>query len=497
MRLANKHQNVQTVSYMDFTGGLNTNDTPENIQPNELSRAVNVEMYKGQLKTVAGTTRLYYDEDGAFTDLIFDSIGGQFLMVDDERKVYKAGEELTELGTLAGNGTVSYAAWEDGVLIASGGHLQYCHGNTLETINTSPEVCMGVFIKSGRVWIYHDDRLECSGVGDKTQWTHDSNDESKAQWVDIGYKDGGIIVGVTTLSSDTIIFKSNAHAYHLAGDYPGWSIMEIGRQISCKCFNGCIALVNNAIAIGRSSVQSIGVTDSYGDMQATNIASKVYGDICALPEVVKPRYIPQLNQIWVIQGTKQFLFFDANVNGWYYRRFNSPVMDVVEAGGSVYLLKLTGLSMMDTSHMNDEGEPMQWEFRLQNLLATNRFLMKRVRLDTTPLHTHYCEERIRVGGIGLETAQPEAAYELYNNEAYLFESKIPLYPTGKSSMYSNSEELYNNHEWIYESDLPLVTTEMYRAELRCNDNKKSLQVRGSGEGGITIFNNISFDIAEV
>lgn len=497
MRLSNKHKNVQTISYMDFSGGLNTNDTPENIQQNELSKSVNVEIYKGQLKTVAGTTNLYYQEDGNFTDLIYDSIGGAFLMVDSERNVYKAGEELTKVGSLTGQDNVVYASWESGVLIASGGKLQYYHADTLETLDTSPDVCRGVFIKSGRVWVYHGDRLECSGVGDKTQWEHDSSDESKAQWVDIGYKDGGIIMGVTTLSSDTIIFKSNSHAYHLAGDYPNWSINEIGRQIHCKCYNGCIALVNNAITIGRSSVQSIGVTDSYGDMQATNIASKIYGDICALPATIKPRYIPQLNQIWVLQDNKQFLFYDANVGGWYYRKFNSPVMDVVEAEGAVYILKPTGLYVMDPTHMKDDGEPMQWMFHLQNILANNRLLVKRVWVDTTPLHNEYCAAKFRIGGVGIEAAQPDTAYELYENEAYLYDSDLPLWPPGKSSMYSNSEELYDSPEPLYDSDLPLLAPEMYRAEKRCCDNRKSVQVRGAGEGGMTIINNISFDFVEV
>jgi hypothetical protein len=147
--------------------------------------------------------------------------------------------------------------------------------------------------------------------------------------------------------------------------------------------------------------------------------------------------------------------------------------------------------------MTDEGEDMQWSFRLQNLLANNRYLIKRVNVDTTPLHSHYCDERIRVGSIGLEAAQPDSAYQLYDNDAYLFESQLPLMPSGKNTMYSNSEELYNSQEYIYESDLPLMSTEMYRASVRCVDNKKSVQVRGDGAGGVTIFNNVSFDITEV
>ena len=498
MRLANKHANVQTITYRDFSGGLNTNDAPEMIQQNELSKAVNVEVFKGQLKTVSGTTRVYYQANGTFTDLIYDSIGHKFLLVDSTRNVYVLNDgAISKIGSLTGDSCVAYTAWEDGVLIASGGKMQYYHGGTLETLTDSPDVCHGVFIKSGRVWTFYDDILKCSHVGDETSWATDTDDESSAQWLQIGYKDGGYIVGVTSLSSDVLIFKSNSHAYHLAGDFPSWNLSEIGRQISCKYYNACVALVNNAVTVGEANVQAIGVTDMYGDMQANNIASKVYGDVLNLPAVVKPRYIPQLNQIWLIQNGKQFLFYDANVNGWYYRKFNASVLDAVEVQNQIYILKATGLYVIDSSHMEDDGEPLQWAFNTQSLLSNNRFLIKRIRIDTTPLHRQYAEERFRIGGIGIEAAQPDTAYELYDNDAYLYESQLPLYPPPKASMYSNSEELYNSPEELYESDLPLMSMEMYRAEIRCVDNRKSIQVRGAGRGGITIFNSVSFDVAEV
>ena len=498
MRLSNKHANVQTVTYRDFTGGLNTNDAPEVLQPNELCRAVNVEIYKGQLKTVSGTTKVYYQADGDYKDLVYDSIGNYFLLIDSRRNVYWLNNDGKHIaGQLTGDSNVAYAAWESGVLIASGGKLQYFHSGELETLSTSPDVCHGVFVKDGRVWVYYDDELKCSHVGDEADWEHDDSDESSAQWLQIGYKDGGYIVGVTSLSSDVIILKSNSHAYHLAGSFPSWQLSEIGRQISCKCYNACVALVNNTVCIGASTVQAISTTDSYGDMQATNIAQKVYGDILNLPKEIKPRYIPQLNQVWILQGTKQFIFYDVNVNAWYYRKFNSDVVDAVEANNHVYILKPTGLYVIDPSHMLDEDIPMQWSFYTQNLLSNNRFLIKRVRVDTTPFHNQYAEERFLIGGVALEAAQPDTAYELYNNNAYLYESQLPLCPPPTASMYPGSEELYNSQEMIYESDLPLVTLGMYRAEIRCVNNRKSIQVRGSGNGGITIFNSISYDIAEV
>ena len=53
MRISSEHANQQTVRFSDFSGGLNTTDAPESIAENELSRSINVEIYNGQLKTVA------------------------------------------------------------------------------------------------------------------------------------------------------------------------------------------------------------------------------------------------------------------------------------------------------------------------------------------------------------------------------------------------------------------------------------------------------------
>ena len=44
MKLSNRHSNVQTVAFSDFSGGLNTSLVPELIAQNELSKAVNVEL---------------------------------------------------------------------------------------------------------------------------------------------------------------------------------------------------------------------------------------------------------------------------------------------------------------------------------------------------------------------------------------------------------------------------------------------------------------------
>jgi hypothetical protein len=498
MRLSNKHANVQTVSFSDFSGGLNTTDAAETIAHNELSNAVNVEIYKGQLKTVAGTMRIYYQEDGNFTDMVFDSIGNTFLLIDRARKVYALpNNELVDMGTLTGDSAIQYDAWEDGVLIASGGKLQYYHANTLETLATSPDVCHGVFIKSGRVWVYYEDILHCSGVGDESNWETDSDDDSKSQWLQIGYKDGGYIVGVTSLSSDIVVLKSNRHAYHLAGDYPEWVVSEISRQIDCKCYNACVALVNDTVVLGNSNVQAITPTDTYGDMQARELAGKVWGDITALPPTVKLRYIPKLNQIWFLHNSAKFIFLDVNTGGWFKRQYVNPAVDAIEARGNVYVLKAKGLYILDSTTMADDNEAMSWSFQARTMVSDNEFLIKRVRVDTTPMHTHYVDEFFRVGNVILKTAQPYTSLFVYHNYNQIYHNTRDLKEKKAIPIYTNTADVYNNIEYIYNNPTYLKSLNMYRAQTRCVDRHKAIRVLGRGGGGVTVFNLISFDIVEV
>lgn len=497
MRISSEHANQQTVRFSDFSGGLNTTDAPESIAENELSRSINVEIYNGQLKTVAGDRAVYKSSDVSFDNIIFDSIESKMLLTDTSRNVYLLEDgTLTSKGELTGKSEVQYAAWEDGVLIASGGKLQYYHGGTLETIANAPDVCRGVFIKQGRVWTFYDDVLKCSAVGDETAWTNDSNDSSSSQWLQVGYKDGGKIVGVCSLSSDILIFKDNHHAYHLAGAFPNWTLSEIGRQIDCKSYHACVALGNSTLTLGRAKMQAVSVTDDYGDMMARDISQKIYQDIINL-STIRLRYLPSLNQVWLLDGTLTFLFLDVNTGGWFTRRYHDGVIDAVEADGAVYLLKHGGLYVLDASLQSDDGYDMLWRFEPKTLTSDNNYLIKRIRIDTTPLHISHADEKLRVGRVHLSVTQPESARYIYNNHEVVYGSTMPLVSNPVKPISRTSEEVYMSQEEVYGSTMPLVTKSTYRAETRCVDREKSIRTLVYGHGGVTVFNSIAFEIVEV
>ena len=152
MRLSTKHANQQSVMLQDFTGGLNVSCTENLIADNELSEVVNMEIDSNSklLRTVQGTDTLYTTTEYTFKSAAFDILNSALILFTEDNKILATKDfyEVKEVGTLTGTGEVITAMWEDGILIASGGKLQYAKGTEpVETIDTSPEHCNGVYIR--------------------------------------------------------------------------------------------------------------------------------------------------------------------------------------------------------------------------------------------------------------------------------------------------------------------------------------------------------------
>ena len=156
MKLRNKHTRyappVQTVGFSDFSGGLNTSQVPELIKENELAAAVNVELYKGQLRVIAGTLPVVQGAAVELTDLIFDAVGMALLVASQKTgKLYRVtAGTLAEVGALNLDGSyITYTTWEDGVIIAAGGHLQYYHGGCWRPSRRARQTAAGCSSRKG------------------------------------------------------------------------------------------------------------------------------------------------------------------------------------------------------------------------------------------------------------------------------------------------------------------------------------------------------------
>ena len=341
MKLGVKHANQQQVVRADFSGGLNTSANIEGIAENQLSYAVNVEIDQatGRLKTVAGTSDIM-SFDGIVA-AAYDEINGVILLVKSDKSVYAADLSKNKisrnLGTLTGNLYPVTASWEDGLLIASGGKLQYFNGAMLDTIADSPNAT-SVYIRAGRVLVTEGNTVHYSGVGDETNWSEETNDDSSSKFVEAGYKDGGELLGMLNLSTDVLLIKNNRRVYRLNGEFPNWQISEVSRNVEVSGRLSFCSVADSVFILGRNEVQNIQTTNAYGDMKPQNIATLIPVEIQNLPANSLLRYVPPLNQLWIIAGSV-VLMFDLVVNSWFKREFNSPVVDVISVGNEVFIVQ--------------------------------------------------------------------------------------------------------------------------------------------------------------
>lgn len=412
MKPATKHQNQQTVILSDFSGGLNTSVTDELITEKQLWKVANMEIDEnnGVLRTVKGTTELFdfTDAEVAFKAMAYDVINKVVLLFGRDRSIraYFLKENTTRtIGTLEGDSEIVTTPWEDGLLIASGGYLQYARfpeGDTTKlytdyfvgTINEGedvPKVCKGVFVRSGRVLTFDaEDTLLYSGVGDETNWTQDTNDPSASLFVQIGYKVGGKIIGIINLSTDLLIIKDNGMVFRLRNEYPDWQISELGRNIYCKGPAAFCALGNAVLMAGSTSLQQIQTTQDYGDMRPQEMGGQVRNEIKSLSPDVKVRFLPAIHQVWFIDDSQYVLVFDVSTSVFTERYFNSEVVDALCVDSKVFIAKRERLCLLNESdEFEDEGKALVARAHFKTDAALRDQLIKSVALSITPLTSFY------------------------------------------------------------------------------------------------------------
>lgn len=481
MRLGVKHAQQQPVIRADFSGGLNTTSNMDGIAENQLAAAVNVEIdhATGRLKTVAGTVDLVH-----FANIFaaaYDEINEKLLLVTQSKLVYAL--DLTTrrisgvLGTLNGTLYPISTPWEDGLLLASGDKLQYYNGKKLITIENSP-VCTGVYVRSGRVLIANADTVYFSGVGDETNWEEDTNDDSSSKFLEVGYKDGGKVVGMVNLSSDVLFIKDNHRVYRLVGEFPDWAVTEVSRNVEVSGRMSICAVADSVFILGRNELQNIQTTNAYGDMKPQNVATLIAQEIQSLPANATLRHMPALNQVWAISG-RLVLTYDLVTQSWYKRKFNSNVVDAISIGDEVVIVKNDRVSRLDAASFDDAGLTLRWQWQGQRMISQHDYLLKRTQVSFVPINVGDIAGEVIVGGvvINLPPERINASRQRY------------LSPP--------DQRIYYNREPIYDNPKPIFSRTTVLAESRNVYRNKFLDIGGFGSTGGIIFNSIILDVAEV
>lgn len=505
MRLSTKHANQQSVMLQDFTGGLNVSCTENLIADNELVEVVNMEIDSNSklLRTVQGTDTLYTTTEYTFKSAAFDILNSALILFTEDNKILatKDFSEVKEVGTLTGTGEVITAMWEDGILIASGGKLQYAKGTEpVETIDTSPEHCNGVYIRSGRVLVFDDtDQVLFSGVGDETNWTQDSNDPSASLFAQIGYKVGGHIMGMVNMSKDILFIKSNGMVFRLENEYPDWRISELGRNIFCKGTASYCNIVNSVLIMSDIALQSIQTTQEYGDMKPTNIGSKVASKIANLPSNTKLRYVPPLNQVWCIGENGYVLVLDCNTSSFFQRQFNDIAVDVISINNDVYVIKENAICKLNADKFYDNDEPLIFKVRMKTRLANYEYLVKRITICVTPMNYEYTSNsHFDVGKIYIPLPSFVPSSCIYGNRRDIFDNDEPIgYRNNKNIYVPSTEKIKDGYDSVYDNETEISLMETIRRTTRVVYRAPNIRLSGSGMGESFILNYIYIDFVEV
>jgi hypothetical protein len=392
--------------------------------------------------------------------------------------------------------------WQQNTSYAQNDYVSYAAKNyyctTAHKSATKLSVCDGVYIRSGRVLINYDDMIRYSGIGDEENWTEDNNDASTSKFLEAGYKDGGNIIGMSSLSDSIIVIKSNHRIYKVNGEFPNWTVAEISRNVDCKSRLSYCSVMNNTIILGSDRLQIISTTDEYGDMKVANAGQKISTDISGLSDNTRVVFVSPLNQVWLIGDDGLVIIYDLTFSSFYKRQFNSPVLDVISVNEAVYVIKADRVSKLSPYHFADDDKELSWGFRARRIMGENDILVKRIQLSITPRFEQFCDGRFWVGSYIVDLPMPFYLMKVWHNKATVYHNRIKL--KGLSllgGISSAGDYVYQNPELLYHNRTKLWSVRDLMTDNRCVVRGKRIELRGHGSNGAFLLNSINMDVVEV
>lgn len=538
-RLADKHNNTQSIVFANFSGGLNTTSAQEMLAENELWRCENMDCdtASGLLKVVDGNKRIFTPDGISFRAMLYDKVNETFLLVDAEHKVYeitllerildgviapvngieqRQNEDVLRviqnptmsetIGTLTGTEYPVTAQWEDGLLIASGGKLQYYHNHTLTTLDNSPSAVTAVYVRGGRVLCNdrtagHESNIYYSAAGDEASWEDRSGDDSTGKWLEVGYKDGGKIISFVPMSSDVIILKDNRCVYRLLGEYPDWTISEVSRNVEAIGPLGFYAEGTSVYVLGRGIMQFLDIGQYYGDIKAADVGTKVTDRLLSVPKNPRMIHVPAMRQVWIPLKDRYVLVYDLTLHAFFQRRFSiEDIVDVVCVDSNVFIVKPHGIFITMAHSSYDDNEKVLWRFVSRRLISHNDFLLKRVSANITPWFHIISEGNFKIGGVMLPLPTPYVANRIWHNYSRIYHNRRRLCGDNERTgynLYEAGDQIYENFEPIYHNYRPIYNPSAIALRTRCVYRNRTLAVQGMGAGSCFVLNALTMDVAEV
>lgn len=369
-----KDQDVNSTSWFNFSGGLRCGVTPENIEDNELvvannlsfwndgqatgspglSQQIDIQQMGNILVAESNILEIWYMEINhgppplnKLLEEIFFNVHNDWLIHGCKFKIIGSALSKVKVIGLGSNrlfrwdiipsptGQIytcgnmngdlpTHVDWHDTFLTASGkdpngfDHLQYFDlvDKMVKNVPGSPD-CDIVIVKNGRaiVALTGSDRVYTSAYGDYTDWTHDKDDPSSAQWFDVDYNDGQRIVAMSMLNDDLLVFKNDDStqfkisrvqwSYDGNSGYEGVTVKALTQQYGCFTQYAVEEWGNRTYFLGWFGMSALEADMSYGQIKVLPVGEKVNNVLCQWIDDVDHIYLnPVYDEVWCITQQK-------------------------------------------------------------------------------------------------------------------------------------------------------------------------------------------------
>lgn len=304
---------MATFKIKNFLGGLNQAADDSVLAVNQSRDAQNVDISSGTLKTIsgyskyvataapAGITRLmkFYKNNtttGAVTSYLLAATATAIY--------YWTGSAWSALATGLTSGDWDYLNYQiaetDVIIMGNGADvMKKWDGTTFANLGGTPPVAKSIALHAERLWatgvkaypntIYYSDDLN------PENWT---GGEDAAGEIYLPTWDGGVCIGVSTIFSDLVIFKTN-NISRVVGTYPGnYEVKTVYSSVGAIAEKTIVSANDRAFFLSKDGLYYYNGVSAYpllGDMAkdivinpsyAQNAVSIVYKNVlyCAFPE---------------------------------------------------------------------------------------------------------------------------------------------------------------------------------------------------------------------
>lgn len=388
MRRTNKHQ-INRVSFIGMTGGVNISQAPEQIADTEMQQAQNF-IYAIDSKRLKGRggLGLLNTTDETIRDMWYDVDTNVLLLFTTTFKVYRyvMGQTPIYIGKLNGSYSPMCAKFMDKIWIASGGKLQYydyTQNAELQTVSDSP-TCSMVFQRFSRIAVSQDgtNGFYLSSVGDGTEWSEDTNRADKEQWLDVGYGDSGTITAIVPLATDIIFIKSNGKIYQLSGDADpnDWQVTEIANGTDPAGTNCAVNIGNSVVFLSIRGLKSLAAVMEYGNIATADIGDKFNGLITE--NMYEPRfYHLQRHSLLLIRPTSDYSYFVAynyQLGSATTLKFNMDIDAICETNDDILVSSENKIYQWDDRYTDDDGKKIEYVLQPKATMGMEQMLMKAI-----------------------------------------------------------------------------------------------------------------------